>query len=176
MRGFLRTLGAIALIAGVVHLAVVWYVPRFIMEVAIERSAEASGGFNKVLHAPPVDHTARRVVLPSPDLLYSTCTLDLSAGPVAVSATPPAGYFSLSLFDTATDNVFVINDVQARGQPIRLLVSGPSTPEATPAPGEILVKMPSHQGLLLLRALAATPELAAGADVARRTLSCSGGS
>ncbi|RJF87569.1 DUF1254 domain-containing protein [Oleomonas cavernae] len=176
MSGFLRALGIVVLIAVPVHLATVWYAPRLIMAAVIERSAEIAGGFNKPMHTPPVDHTARRVVLPSPDLLYSSCTLDLAAGPVAVSATPPNGYFSLSLFDAATDNVFVINDTKAGGQPIHLLVAGPSTPAAAPAQGEILVQMPSDRGFLLLRALAATPELAASADVARRTLACGGGS
>lgn len=172
MKGFLKALAAVLVIAAAVHLLAVWYTPRLVMGEVIARSAEAAGGFNRPLHAPAVDHTARRVVLPSPDLLYSTCTLDLGAAAVRVSARPPAGYFSLSVFDALTDNVFVVNDKGAGGQPLRLLIVGPGTPAATAEPGETLVRMPSDQGLLLLRALAATPELAAGAEAARRTLAC----
>lgn len=172
MKNILKALPAILVIAVVVHLFAVWYTPRLIMGEIISRSAEVAGGYNRPAHSAPMDHTARRVVLPSPDLLYSSCTIDASTAPVRVSATPPASYFSLSVFDEITDNVFVVNDQGAGGQPLRLLIAGPGTPVAVPGPGETLVRMPSDRGLLLLRALAATPDLAAGADAARHTLAC----
>lgn len=169
MNRFLR-LGLIVLpIAVVTHVAAVWAVPRVIMHMVVTRSAEAAGGFDRAYHPPPIDDKARWVVLPSPDLRYSICALDLADGPVEVTATPPDSYFSLSVFDAATDNVAVVSNGTTGSGPIHLVIAQ----EAVPVPaGAHLVTMATTRGLLLLRALAATPEQAAVAEAARRTLDC----
>jgi hypothetical protein len=111
------------------------------------------------------------VPLPSPDLLYSSCVLDVSAGPVLVSVTPGAAYLSLAVFDARSDNVFVTDDGDSGGKPITVLVTGPGQAVAAPA-GAVLARLGSARGLLLLRGLAATPALAAVSDQARHSLSC----
>ncbi|PWR18820.1 DUF1254 domain-containing protein [Zavarzinia compransoris] len=168
----LRRAAIVLVVAAVTHVAAVWALPRLIMSVVIDRAAATAGGPNRPLHPPAVDDTSRWVVLPSPDLRYSSCALDLRQGPVEVSATPPESYFSLSVFDAITDNVFVISNATTGSGPIRLVIAGPDKPPPTLPEGARLVTMPTETGLLLLRALAATPELAAAADEARRTLVC----
>ena len=168
----LRRAAIVLAIAAATHLVAIWAVPRVIMRVVIERSAAIAGGPNKPHHPPAVDDKSRWVVLPSPDLRYSTCSLDLSQGPVVVSATPPESYFSLSVFDAVTDNVFVISNATTGSGPIHLVIAGPGTAAPSEPAGAKLVTMPTEKGLLLLRALAATPELAAAADKARETLAC----
>ena len=78
------------------------------------------------------DHTARRVVMPSPDLLYATCRMDLSQGPLRIQADPKTPrYWSIALYASNSDNFFVLNDRQANGQPVDLWLVGPHSPVAT---------------------------------------------
>ena len=171
MRVFLRVALPILLIAAAVHVAAVWAIPRLVMYRVLETVA-ARGGPNMVFHAPPATAASRAIPLPSPDLLYSTCALDLADGPVSVSVIPGQDYLSLAVFDAATDNVFVTNDAAVHGAPIRLLIVGPATPTVEAPAGTVVVRLDTRRGLLLLRGLAATPELRARNDAVRRTLVC----
>ena len=79
-------------VAVLAHLLTVWAMPRLIMREAMSRIAQetaaqpASQAATGVYLPPPTDHTQRRIVMPSPDLLYATCTLDLSRGPARITA------------------------------------------------------------------------------------------
>lgn len=168
----------LALTALVVHLAVVWAVPRVIMyRVMNGPDAQAMQMLNRAAFLPAVDASSRKVVMPSPDMLYSACVYDVSAAPVRVRAHPALKtYWSIALYGANSDNFFVLNDRQAGQAPVDLwLVSkGPNT--ATPAvpPGARVVVVPSPRGFLLMRVL--TAHYDAEKDVlepARRTLTCS---
>jgi uncharacterized membrane protein len=169
-RWLVQILLPVLLIAGVVHMAAVWAVPRVVMHYVL-RGAARRAPVNAVFHAPQVTARDRAIPLPSPDLLYSTCVLNLSAGPMAVSVQPGADYLSLAVFDAATDNVFVTND-RAAGGPIRLLIVGPDATAPNVPAGATLVRVPTQKGFLLLRALGATAELRQRNEVARRSLRC----
>jgi uncharacterized membrane protein len=158
-----------------VHALVVWAVPRVIMQRVVSQLMTAVGG-GPVL-PPPTDHLQRRVVMPSPDLLYGLCSFDLSKGPLQVRADPAGagvrGYWSIALYADTSDNVHVLNDRQAAGTPVQLLLVGPGASEPPAMPGRRLLRMPTERGLLLLRVLVADPARdAAAAEAARRTLRC----
>ncbi|MCF4165355.1 DUF1254 domain-containing protein [Zavarzinia compransoris] len=172
MSRFFRTALIVLAIAAVTHVGAIWAVPRGIMALVIGGVAEAAAGYNRAYHPPPIDDKARTVVLPSPDIRYSICALDLSAGPVEVTATPPASYFSLSVFDAITDNVAVISNATTGTGPIHLVIAGEDTAAPALPDDAHLVTLPTTTGLLLLRGLAATPALAEAAETARRTLVC----
>lgn len=166
----LRWVLPVIAVAVLAHVATVLAVPRVVMMVVMGR-LEAAASPNAPLHAPPIDAAARGVPLPSPDLLYSSCVLDVSGGPVLVSVVPGAAYLSVSLFDARSDNVFVTDDRDSGGKRIAVLVTGPGQSVAAPA-GVAVAKLGSARGLLLLRGLAATPALAAISEQARHTLTC----
>jgi uncharacterized membrane protein len=170
MRVLLRWVVPVLAVAVLAHVATVLAVPRVVMMVVM-RKLEAVAPVNAPVHAPPVDAAARLVPLPSPDLLYSSCVLDVSGGPVLVSVKPGAAYLSLALFDARSDNVFVTDDHDSGGKPISVLVTGPGQSGAGPA-GAVVARLDSARGLLLLRGLAATPSLAAVSEQARHSLSC----
>jgi len=169
-RWVLRILVPVLLIAGVVHVAAVWAVPWVVMHYVL-RGVARRAPINVVFHAPQLTARDRAIPLPSPDLLYSACVLDLAAGPIAASVQPGGDYLSLAVFDAVTDNVFVTND-QAAAQPIRLLIVGPDATAPTVPAGTKLVRVPTQKALLLLRALGATPKLLKRNETARRTLRC----
>ena len=170
-RWLLRAASVLA-IAAAVHLVTVWALPRGIMR-ALSNGLDAGGA---VMLPPMTDATSRRVVMPSPDLLYALCAYDVSDVPMRIQADPkPPGYWSIALYASNSDNYFVLNDRRNDGRPVDLLLTGPAsgTP-ATPVPeGATRVASPTPRGVLLMRVLVA--DYAAQreqVEAARRTLRC----
>ncbi len=171
MRKNLATAAAILVVAAAVHVVTILAIPHVVMHLVMARISEHAG-INTPLHARQPTAADRGIPLPSPDLLYSSCALDLAKGPVRVSVNPGPDYLSLAVFDADTDNVFVASDKTANGRPIVLLIAGPASPAPTVPADATLVRLRTTEGLLLLRGLASTPELAARNDAARKTLVC----
>jgi uncharacterized membrane protein len=162
-----------ALLAGVAGVAA-WHgvlaLTTFgLMEGAIRRIS-AGDGLNKMRHGNLADPDNQPIVRPSPDLAYSTCPFDLSAGPLLLSVVPVAGrYSSLSVFDARTDVVFVRNDVQAGGRPYRIVVARAG--QTVPA-GIETVRVKHDRGIALIRLLLADPAEIKALDAVRRRSRC----
>lgn len=174
MRLLRRRLLPWLLVVSAVHLLAVWALPRVIMW---RLSATAAPQEKAAVYLPPMtDHTQRRIVMPSPDLLYATCALDVSERPMRIRAdlrTP--GYSSIALYAANSDNYFVLNDRQAEGAPVDLVLIGPKAYAQSPVipPGARTVTAPSLKGLLLMRVLVADyGTQKAVVEAARRTLTC----
>jgi uncharacterized membrane protein len=163
---------AVLAIAAAVHALAIWAVPRAVMGRVI--GSVAAEGRDGPLLPPPIDAGARRVVLPNPDLLYALCAYDVGAAPLRVRASPgEPGYWSIALYTAGTDTWFVLNDRQAAGRPVDLLVTGPGARDVAAPAGARAVASPTARGLLLMRVLV-TDDAAqrAAAEAARRTLRC----
>lgn len=188
MKPWHRLLALGLVVAVIAHLLTVWALPRLIMrevmsrigqETAAQGVAQAATG---VYLPPPTDHTQRRIVMPSPDLLYATCTADLSTGPLRVTAlVDHPRYWSIALYGANSDNFFVVNDRKAAPDttPARLdlWITAPGTDRnASLVPeGATAVEAPSARILLLMRLLLTDdPADLASAQVARATLRCGG--
>lgn len=168
MRGWLGPILFGLIVAAATAWAAVLYVPYGLMNVAMERLGQ--GGVNKMSYGNLATPERQPVVRPSPDLAYSSCPYDLSAGPVAIDVAPVAGrYSSLSVFDAATDVIFVRNDVEAGGKPYRIIVARAG--QAVPAGAEV-VRTDHDRGIALIRLLLKDPEEIGGLDAARRESSC----
>ena len=168
------TVGLWLMVAAATHLLAVWALPRVIMWRLSSSAAptERSGVF-----LPPVtDADQRRVVMPSPDLLYATCGFDLSQRPLRIRADPKTPhYWSIALYASNSDNFFVWNDRQAAGAPPDILLVGPQAEASarSEAPTARVVQAPTPRGLLLMRVLVGnSPDDLALGEAARRTLRC----
>ena len=169
--GRLEVLAAVALLT---HLLVVWAIPYVIM-AALSMSRPAQERGTGPLFPPMTDHTQRRVVMPSPDLLYATCAFDVRQRPLRIQADPKLpGYWSIALYAANSDNFFVLNDRQAAGAPVDLVLVGPGTPATGALPaGAKVVTAPGGRGLLLMRVLVGDYAVEREAvEAARRTLRC----
>lgn len=155
-------------VAALVHIGSVWAVPRVIMARAISRL----GTVNEIHHGKRPDATARGVVRPSPDLLYSVCPFDLSPAPLHVRASVPRDtYWSVSAFDAATNNFYVRNDSQIR-RAVDFYMVGPGT-DLTRVPKDArIVKSPSNKGLVLFRTLVDEEDREDDIDADRRKATC----
>ena len=158
-------------IAFVVHVASVRYLPHAIMHIAMDKM----GAVNEIHHGRRVDEASRGVVRPSPDLLYSSCPFDLSKGTLEVKApVPPGTYWSVSAFDTETNNFFALNDRQIGGQPLELILL-PTHGGQEPAmhiAGQLVVRAPTERGLILFRTLINDDRNFATIDAIRRQATC----
>ncbi|HEY1708053.1 MAG TPA: DUF1254 domain-containing protein [Rhizomicrobium sp.] len=172
LRKLLPWIAATLLVAAVVHVATVWLLPRAIMHRVITRMAVL--GLNEIRFQNRPDASVRGVVRPSPDLLYSICAFDLSAGPLRVrSPVPGDTYWSVSLFDNATNNFYVLDDQQAHAthQSTADFVIAPQGSPAT-LDGLKTVAAPSTQGLVLFRTLIDDDRKLAAIDALRRKARC----
>jgi uncharacterized membrane protein len=167
-------IGATLTLAVAVHLLAVWALPRVIMgRVLTASQTQGAGG---VLLPPMTDASSRRIVMPSPDLLYATCAFDLSTAPLRIRADPKTPrYWSIALYADNSDNFFVINDREAAGQPVDIVLIGPKAYAQAPVlpAGASVIDAPSTRGLLLMRVLVADYAAEKSAvEAARRTLNC----
>ena len=152
------------------HFIVAMASPRLDMQRAYERLSRHGERINVWTHAPRVTKESRRVVRPSPELVYSICAYDLSGGPVRVTATNWDGYLSVSFYQENTDNFAVVNNrgLDPSDDIEILLVSNTSASSSEPR----IIQSPSARGVVLQRRLAPTSELFSEADDARRSDRC----
>ena len=170
-----RRVLALVMLAAATHVAAVWVLPRVIMArlASTASAAEKSG-----VYLPPMtDHQQRRIVMPSPDLLYATCAFDLSERGLSIHADPKrgghAGYWSIALYASNSDNFFVINDRQTGDAPLHLVLRREGDAPAPLPAGAQQVISPSTRGLMLMRVLVSDfAREAAVVEAARRTLRC----
>lgn len=142
--------------------------PTTLMAAAIGRLS--GGGVNRFTHAPLATDKSRAIVRPSPDLAYSSCPYDLSAGPVAIAVPPiPARYWSLSVFQANTDAAFVRNNVDSGGAPIRVTIAQAGQ---APVPGLEVARVSGAKGIALIRILVDDRAAFPAIDAARRGAVC----
>jgi uncharacterized membrane protein len=154
-----------------VHVVAVWAIPRAIMMGTMIAMARRQGR-NVAEYAPRADETSHAVVRPSPDLLYSLCVFDVADGPLQITADVPRDtYWSVSMFAANTDNFFVLNDRQATGGHVALVLASPGAVVEVPA-GAVRVDAPSDRGIVLVRTLVSDETRLAELDAVRRTFRC----
>jgi uncharacterized membrane protein len=153
MKTWFRWIVLTLTLAVVFHLLTVTLLPRVIMELAIQRIQNRSGSEdNTLVHSPRVTVDSRHVVKPSPDLLYSICVYDVSAKPLRITAPVPDTYWSISFYQTNTDNFYVLNDRQAKSNPVDIVLVGPDMAVPRVENSQVVVA-PTNKGVFLLRSL-----------------------
>lgn len=172
MKPWPRRIVVFLVLVALFHEAAILAAPRVLMWLAMSK-LERLGGVGQIVHAPRADENSRRIVMPSPDLLYSYCVYDLAQGPLRVHAPiPPDTYWSLSAYDASTNNWYVVDDRNAGGKDLDLLVVGPDAAQPQAQPGLRVARSPSRRGLLLFRTLVDRDEHLPELDAARRQASC----
>jgi uncharacterized membrane protein len=158
-------------LAAVTHVIVVSQLPTFIMGRVM--AAIGNGAPGNITFSDRPDETARRVVRPSPDLLYSVCIYDVSKNPLRITTGAPQGtYWSVSLFADNTDNFYVFNDKQAQDKSATILLIGQGQ-QLPPQDGSMtVISAPSSKGVVLFRTLINDDARLAEIDLQRREARC----
>ncbi len=168
MRRWIGPFSAGVVVALVVGYLAILTIPYGLMEGAVRKLS--GGGMNQMTYGNLASPDRQPVVRPSPDLAYSSCPYDLSAGPIEIYVAPVDGrYSSLSVFDAATDVIFVRNDVESNGIPYRILIARED--QAVPEDAEV-VRTDYDRGIALIRLLLKNPTEIGALDGARRRSFC----
>lgn len=175
MRRWLANIAAVALIAVATHFAVFGGIPYVIMSRVMTRAAAQAGGTNAAVSGGRLPTAAdRRIVRPSPDLLYTYCVFDVGDGPVLIGGTPSRAYWSMALYASNTDNFFVLDDRQAAGDSAMVVLSSHEMLPRIPAGYKSLqvIEPPSRKGLALFRYLVLDDSDLASAREMQRAVVC----
>jgi len=162
---------ATLVVSVIVHVVTIAAIPTAIMGVVGYKSRKAGITANTIVHAPMVTEKARRVVRPSPDLIYSSIGYDVRETAIRVTAPIPDTYWSLSIFSSDTENFYVINDQQIDGKAIDLILYGKGGKPADTGEA-IAVESPSARGVVLLRMLIKDEEKVAELQDIQRQAKC----
>ena len=162
MKGLLFWTVAILLLAGVVHLGYVLIVPQLDMRAAIDELRKLTGsGALTVLSR---DDSIRVMGPDGRWLVHALCVYDLSEGPLAVSATIPASYWSMAIYSASGETFYSLNDRQADVDQVDLMIRQSSAPllgedqELVLPEGDVFtVRAPDPKGVVVMRALAGEP-------------------
>jgi uncharacterized membrane protein len=162
-----RRIGLVLLAALASHAAALVWVPRAIFTSVVGRPFEG-GGPNELGHR-ELPRPGMGAWGPSPDLLYSKCVYDLSAGPLRVTTPVPDGYWSMSVYAENTDLVAVVNDRELAEHRLDavLALAGQGTPA-----GVRVIRVPTARGAAFFRTLVSDPAQEASLDALRRQGSC----
>lgn len=145
-----------ATVAVAVHVLAVVLIPQLVMNRVIETVA---GEGAKPYWPPPIDHRHRRVVMPSPDLLYAVCAYDLAEGPLRVhlQGSYPR-YWSIAFYNANSDNFLTLSADQVSNDRVDVSIDESRS---------------TRRGLMLMRVLTGSdPEWLAQADAFRHLLRC----
>jgi uncharacterized membrane protein len=172
MRRWLFRLLATMVLAAVFHVLTVMAFPRVIMAAFEWKSKDLGRIPNVLYHSPRVTADARTTPRPSPDLLYSMCSYDVSKAPLRISTSVPGTYWSLSFFASNTDNFFVINDQEVKENSVDILLVGPGMTYKNPGNAQV-VTSPSNRGVALVRILITDENRVEELTKIQRQASCS---
>ncbi len=164
--------GAFTLVqAAIIHWAAVAYAPTLIMSRVM--SAIGTKGTNQIAHSERATAAARKIVKPSPDLLYSLCVFDVSRRPLKITtAAPTDTYWSVAFYAANTDNFFVLNDTQAKGLPATIVLMGQGQTVPPQPEGTRIVTASTPRGIVLFRTLINDDAREAELDQQRRAAKC----
>jgi uncharacterized membrane protein len=163
-----RTRIALVLLAALAsHAAALVLVPRAIFTSVVGKPFEGRGT-NQLGHR-ELPKPGMGAWGPSPDLLYSKCVYDVSAGPVRITTPVPDAYWSMSVYAENTDLVAVVSDRELRERrlDVVLALAGQETP-----PGPRVIRVPAARGAAFFRTLVSDPAEEAALDAVRRVGSC----
>ena len=165
-------IAATIVIAVLVHVGSVLAIPQLVMSRATGLMARNTG-FNAMTHAVRATWQSRTIVRPSPDLLYSSCPYDLSATGAALhihASGMPDTYWSVSVFDADTDNIYVLNDRQTKNGSVDFVLTGPNTGILNSGPRQVW--SPTTHGVVLFRTLVDDEKRFAEIDAGRKHTAC----
>jgi uncharacterized membrane protein len=148
-RGIVTWTVATLVLAAGIHYAAVLVYPRALIAY-VSGKIVGKVGKNAFHHGTPPTPKDRIVVLPSPDLIYSSGAFDLTQGPVRITAPLTGSYMSVSLYASNSDNFFVLNDKQVKDGRFDIVLAKPETP-VPDIPGTQVVRAPSNTGIMLIR-------------------------
>ncbi|MFN3383476.1 MAG: DUF1254 domain-containing protein [Archaeoglobaceae archaeon] len=110
MSGKIKGFALLIVFAILSHLVFVYFYP-YLVVISNYYATREEVKVNQAYHQKPIDASFKKVVMPSPDILYSACVYNISKSDLLIEArVPKFTYWSASFYSISTDNFFTIND------------------------------------------------------------------
>ena len=174
----LFVLGGLVL-AGIIHIVTVLLVPYYATNDAWAEMRRF--GRPGTFHTLPLAEAGSEPLSGlDPRMLHAVCRFSLEDGPVRITASLPADFWSIAIFDRRGRNAYSINDRSADGVDLDLAIITPvqmaqlrqDPPEALET--AIVIELPISEGLALLRVFVADETMLPQARAALDTADCAG--
>jgi uncharacterized membrane protein len=177
-RTLLFVLGGV-LLAGIIHIAVVFLVPLFASQDAWAemRRFGRDGQFHVMPRPEPGSEPLSSL---DPRMIYSVCRFSLADGPVRIRAALPDDFWSVAIFDRRGRNLYSLNDRSADTTQLDLAIITPvqmaQLRQDPPSSLEtaVVVELPIEMGFALFRVFVADESLLARANRALASADCAG--
>lgn len=167
------------LLAGVIHIAIIFLVPYFATRDAWSEVARL--GPDGVFHVLPLAQSGPDT-LPDldPRVLHAVCRFSIADAPVRIKAELPNDFWSIAIFDRRGRNLYSLNDRSAERTQLDLAILTPvqmaQMREDPPASLEqaVVIELPVKAGFAVLRVLVADDSMLPAATRALQGANCSG--
>jgi len=153
---------ATVLLAAVVHLAIVLFLPT--MKTARHiASFDVTGEIARLEQISARESGDTLLSRRSPDIAYAFCRFDLSERPLKISARFPKTFWTIGVFSDIGDNVYSLNDRQAGVNELEILLldgssgTDQSTEGVNAGADTIVVSSLAQSGVVVFRALVENP-------------------
>jgi len=144
------TLLAVIVVAIIVNLVVAVRIPTAITEITINKKFNFPS--NQWVFQPPISDNSTDVIRPAPDDLYSLLVYDVSQHPLRVTAVTSENWV-ISGIAINTDNFFNITDLQAKSNPVAVVLVSKGQTYTDPTGKAQVIVAPSDKGLLMISAV-----------------------
>lgn len=179
MRRLLVAIAGGLLLAGVIHIVVIFLVPYFATHDAW--SEVKRFGPDGQFHVLPLGGSGPDT-LPGldPRVLHAVCRFSIAEAPIRIQATLPNDFWSIAIFDRRGRNIYSLNDRSAERTELDLAVLTPvqmaQMREDPPASLEqaVVIELPVEVGFAVLRVLVADDSMLPSAMAALQGANCSG--
>lgn len=165
------------LLGGVVHLVSVLALPRIASQDAYSRLTSMTK-LNAVTALPLADPGNTLMPYLDPAFATAVCRYDLSGGPIKLAVPVSQSYTSVSFYTHSDVAYYAINDRSAGKKVIELVLMTeaqhadlPEDEDVTAA-DRLIIDSPTSTGLIVLKALAAEPDMMAQAQAALAAATC----
>ena len=139
------------------HILTLQAAPILIMKKAMTIMAERGVPLHGFSLSPRITPSTQTIVRASPDLAYSLCLFDLSAGPIVIKGAKWDGYGSLTIFNNVTDVIHIASLNISSGDTGGAILS--LDKDKIAREGLPVITLKSPKGIALIRRLAPTPYL-----------------
>ena len=144
------TLLATVVVAIAVNLIVAVSIPTTIMGVTINKKFNYPS--NQWIFQAPISENSTDVIRPAPDDLYSILVYDVSQHPLHVTAVVSEDW-AISGIAMNTDNFFNITDLEAKSNPVEVVLVSKGQKYQDPTGKVTVITAPTDKGILMISAV-----------------------
>ena len=112
---------------------------------------------NLCLHRTDPTPRIGRIQRGNPDIVPTSMVYDVAEGAMHITGEAGPRYWSLSVFQHNSDNIFVVNDRELPGRDFDIVITKEGS-DVSAFPDSLVVESPSDSGVMVIRRFLANPD------------------